>query len=56
MLLPRGQPGDRQLTIHRPEIVLCHLHDHPIIHQELLELSEAYIIDVTHLNKHRYPQ
>jgi hypothetical protein len=51
-LLPCGHPGDLQLPVHHPEMVLCHLYEHPIIQQELRELSKAYIIDATHLDKH----
>jgi Domain of unknown function (DUF4283) len=51
-LLPRGHPGDLQLPVHRPEIVLCHQHEHPVIQRELRELSKSFIIDATHLDKH----
>jgi hypothetical protein len=51
-LLLHGNPEDLQLPVHRPEMILCHLHGHPIIQRELRELSKAYIIDATHLDKH----
>jgi hypothetical protein len=52
ILLPIGNIGDFKLPHNMSDTTIYYLHAHPIIIDELRELSKAYVINVTKLKAH----